>query len=60
MLMSCQAKMTVVGGGRAGAGERSPSSVADDCTSDTLLEGHNRSGDDQKHYVPTPNGTPSR
>ncbi|KAG6364446.1 hypothetical protein INS49_006047 [Diaporthe citri] len=48
-LMSCQAKMTDVVGGRAGAGKRSPSSRADDCTADARLEGHNRSGDDQKH-----------
>lgn len=49
MLMSCQAKMTDVVGGRAGARRRSLSSAADDCTAHTRLEGHNRSGDDQKH-----------
>lgn len=58
MLMSCQAKMTDVVGGRAGAGKRSPSSAADDCTADTRLEGHNRSGDHQTHWTNT-NGTQS-
>lgn len=54
MLMSCQAKMTVVVGGRAGADTRSPSRAAGDCTADAFLKGHNGSGDFQKHMYQHP------
>lgn len=46
--------MTVVGGGRVGAGTLSPSSAAGFRTADTFLKGHNGSGDNQKHIYQHP------